>query len=714
MADINERTEGLSNASQLATFRIGGELFGLGISSIREIVRYPEITAVPRSPAYLTGLANMRGNVLPVVDARLRLGMPSGELTDATRVLVIEHSGLTTGLVVDSVCGVINLERIERESPPPLLGTNQGGVPGVDARYVKSVIKADGGRKIIMEIDADALCLTEVNGGGRGLASSETSRTLSRGEDCHTSLNEIQLVTFLVAREEYAFPIASVREVLRISEITEVPDVAPYLLGILSIRNALLPIVDIRKLFGLPSLEESLTTELNELSRFARHLGTSFEQHLTCGAAWTTDATWSAARNWFESLHTSSELLGRQYQLLRLTFQKWRALVTENRRDRGQQPDEARNIRVLGDSRTLIEQIELRIAECKNALGTEIQEDQRILVIEIGSMPVGILVDRMQQVARLSEQLIEHPPMLLNAEKASTLRGVVKLNNGNRLVMLIDQDRMLREGDLGDVGNGIYQSGGEILPPEKLDDSGSTLQIVTFRLDDELFGLSIEDVQEINRLDDITAVPRAPEFMEGVMNLRGNVIPALDLRRRFGLPTTPHDESTRVIIVTMNNRLTGLIVDSVSEVLRLDRQAMESPPEVLLTDMNTRFIKSICKDSRHEGKMIMLIEVTKILADHEQELLHASFEGTAPSTSPEASTVSSSIPEPQSQQTVVPENPFLVQPLSSEKTTAGVLIPDPILSQPEEDNSSQQDVPVVLPSVADPGLPRKKKLKRAT
>lgn len=110
----------------------------------------------------------------------------------------------------------------------------------------------------------------------------------------------------------------------------------------------------------------------------------------------------------------------------------------------------------------------------------------------------------------------------------------------------------------------------------------------------------------------------------------------------------------------------------------------------------------------------MLIEVTKILADHEQELLHASFEGTAPSTSPEASTVSSSIPEPQSQQTVVPENPFLVQPLSSEKTTAGVLIPDPILSQPEEDNSSQQDVPVVLPSVADPGLPRKKKLKRAT
>ncbi len=73
-ADARSRAGGLSDAGQLATFRIGDELFGLGIDSIREIVRYPDVTAVPRSPAYLTGLANMRGNVLPVVDARIRLG----------------------------------------------------------------------------------------------------------------------------------------------------------------------------------------------------------------------------------------------------------------------------------------------------------------------------------------------------------------------------------------------------------------------------------------------------------------------------------------------------------------------------------------------------------------------------------------------------------------------------------------------------------------
>lgn len=620
---------GLSDDNQLATFRIGDELFGLGISTIREIVRYPEITSVPRSPDYLTGLANMRGNVLPVIDARIRLGMTAVKPTDATRVLVIDHGGTATGLIVDMVCGVISLEHVEKESPPPLLDVANGS--GVDARYVRSVVKVDGGRKIIMEIDAEALCLTEL---GRGNVSSDTRSSSAAATDSESSVQkhaEIQLVTFLVAREEYGFPIESVREVLRIGKITEVPDVAPYLLGILSIRNALLPVVDIRRLFGLPGRVEDLSHELDEVNRFAQHLSTAFAQHLSRGAAWTADSTAGAVREWFDTLHTSSEVLGRQFLLLRLLCQKLLGAINIVRREQGRHVTPETVTRVLAETQSLSEQIALRVSECKSVLAHEIQEDQRILVIEVGRMPVGILVDRMQQVIRLPEEIIEQTPALLHSQNAATLKGIVKLDNGKRLVMLINQDTMLQCEDLEELGDGSYGmdlDAEAALANAKTEDS---LQLVTFRLGEEEFGLSIDEVQEINRLDGITAVPRAPAFVEGVMNLRGNVIPAIDLRKRFGLPSMTHDESTRVIIVNMNGKLTGFIVDSVSEVFRLDRRSIELPPEVIRTNLNMDFIRGICKASNN--KMVVLIEVSKILAGHEQELLNASLGSVAPAVS---------------------------------------------------------------------------------
>lgn len=671
-----DRTDSLSDDNQLATFRIGDELFGLGISTIREIVRYPEITSVPRSPEYLTGLANMRGNVLPVIDARIRLGMKAVEPTDATRVLVIDHGGTATGLIVDMVCGVISLEHVEKESPPPLLDSANGS--GVDTRYVKSVVKADGGRKIIMEIDAEALCLTEL---GRGSVSSDARSSSAATAGSEPSMQqhaEIQLVTFLVAREEYGFPIESVREVLRIGKITEVPDVAPYLLGILSIRNALLPVVDIRRLFGLPGRVEDLSHELDEVNRFTRHLCAAFGQHLSRGAAWTADSTVGAVREWFDTLHTSSEVLGRQFLLLRLLCQKLLGGITAVRREQGRHATPETITRVLDEMQSLSEQIALRVSECKSVLAHEIQEDQRILVIEVGRMPVGILVDRMQQVIRLPEEIIEQTPVLLHSQNAATLKGIVKLDNGKRLVMLINQDTMLRCEELEELGNGTYSIDSDaelVVANAKAEDS---LQLVTFRLGEEEFGLSIDEVQEINRLDGITTVPRTPDFVEGVMNLRGNVIPAIDLRKRFGLPAVEHDESTRVIIVNMNGKLTGFIVDSVSEVFRLDRNAIEPPPEVIRTDLNMDFIKGICKGG---GKMVVLIEISKILAGHEQELLNASL---------------GSVKAPAAVVPVTPPNPVVPS-----ETVAPVVADEPVVSETPQSEIPQPPVVSDVPEIPD-------------
>ena len=105
-------------------------------------------------------------------------------------------------------------------------------------------------------------------------------------------------------------------------------------------------------------------------------------------------------------------------------------------------------------------------------------------------------------------------------------------------------------------------------PSQKKQDD-ELLQLVTFSIGEEEFGVNILKVQEIIRTMEITKVPRAPEFVEGVINLRGKVIPIIDLRRRFGLAPKAHDKNTRIIVIEINNIIVGFVVDAVSEVLRI-------------------------------------------------------------------------------------------------------------------------------------------------
>jgi len=107
------------------------------------------------------------------------------------------------------------------------------------------------------------------------------------------------------------------------------------------------------------------------------------------------------------------------------------------------------------------------------------------------------------------------------------------------------------------------------------------MQLVTFSIGEEEFGVDILKVQEIIRTMEITKVPRAPIFVEGVINLRGKVIPIIDLRRRFGLETRAHDKHTRIIVIEISNMIVGFVVDSVSEVLRIPASTVEPPPPVV-------------------------------------------------------------------------------------------------------------------------------------
>lgn len=140
------------------------------------------------------------------------------------------------------------------------------------------------------------------------------------------------------------------------------------------------------------------------------------------------------------------------------------------------------------------------------------------------------------------------------------------------------------------------------------------LQLVSFKLGEEEFGVDILKVQEINRLVDITKVPRAPSFVEGVINLRGKVIPIIDLRKRFGLDMKDRDKDTRIVVVDIEGSIMGMIVDAVSEVLRLPASTIEPAPEIA-TSIDSEYIRGVAK---LEDRLLIFLDLSKVFSQQER------------------------------------------------------------------------------------------------
>jgi purine-binding chemotaxis protein CheW len=135
------------------------------------------------------------------------------------------------------------------------------------------------------------------------------------------------------------------------------------------------------------------------------------------------------------------------------------------------------------------------------------------------------------------------------------------------------------------------------------------MQMVSFRIGTEEYGVDILKVQEINRMAEITKVPQAPEYVEGVMNLRGKVIPIVDLRKRFSLELREYDKNTRIVVVDISGHTMGMIVDSVSEVLRIQSNVIEPPPEIV-TGVNSDYIKGVAK---LDDRLLIMLDLSKVI-----------------------------------------------------------------------------------------------------
>ena len=151
------------------------------------------------------------------------------------------------------------------------------------------------------------------------------------------------------------------------------------------------------------------------------------------------------------------------------------------------------------------------------------------------------------------------------------------------------------------------------------------LQIVGFRIGNETYGVRIGAVREIVRVPEITAVPSAPDTVEGVINLRGKIIPVMDLRKRFGQAEITSDKKNRILVVELDNKLLGLIVNSASEVLKIPPSEIEAPGSVFV-DGESGYVTGVGK---LKGRLIILLDISKLLHRPELKRLEEAAETVA-------------------------------------------------------------------------------------
>ncbi len=139
------------------------------------------------------------------------------------------------------------------------------------------------------------------------------------------------------------------------------------------------------------------------------------------------------------------------------------------------------------------------------------------------------------------------------------------------------------------------------------------IQWVTFRLDNEKYGIKVVQVQEVLRMTEIAPVPGAPDYVLGIINLRGNVVTVIDLRRRFGLMEVEPDDATRIVIIEAENNVVGVLVDSVAEVADIRASEIDTAPNVG-NDESSKYIQGV---STQEDELLILVDVNKLLTEEE-------------------------------------------------------------------------------------------------
>jgi purine-binding chemotaxis protein CheW len=243
--------------------------------------------------------------------------------------------------------------------------------------------------------------------------------------------------------------------------------------------------------------------------------------------------------------------------------------------------------------------------------------DAKVVVTRVHGTRAGLVVDRIRSIVQVDERRIDPVPALLRTDGAE-IQAICRLDGGRRLVSVLSTEGLFNEA----VMRRIASEGGQAGTDERASSTGAAdgEQFVLFRLGEDLFGLPVRAVEEVVRVpDNLTRLPRAPSFVEGIMNLRGSALPVLDQRRRFDLPPAPAGTSRRIVVLSFEGTRAGFIVDQVTDVRRFPTSVIVPAPEV--AEDQARIVPRVAMTDG-DG-MVLLIDPRGLLDTTEKRLLAA-------------------------------------------------------------------------------------------
>jgi purine-binding chemotaxis protein CheW len=508
---------------------------------------------------------------------------------------------------------------------------------------------------------------------------SNPQQNLQQGPQKGTQQGTQQFVTFIAGDEVFAADMTPVKEIIRVPEVVRVPLAPAALEGLANLRGKVLPIISLRRLFGFEELAHddstrALVVDVGQplgfvVDRVSSVVGVDAGHIEDVGSLRTTVNT--------EVLSSLIKDVGGHAMIMVLDFAKLIerefsqiAAITKNtgvagtaqagvQADEEDLSDELQLVSFDVDGQEYAIAIEdvqeiVQVPEAvihvphseSHVLGVmtlrsrllplvnlramfalpyrELDEKSRIVVLTLGGVSVGVVVDAVSEVLRVSKSGVDPLPAMLAREgNLAEVTSICRLDNGKRLVSIVTARNLFGHSVIKEALSAVNES--ELEEGQQTKEADDNLdddeQVVIFRLDKEEFGAPIASVQEIVRVpEELIRVPKAPSFVEGVINLRGTVLPVIDLRLRLGLNQVERSDRQRIMVFLISDVRTGFIVDQVAEVLKIPKAAIEPAPQ--LSSDQVRLLSRMANLEKQK-RMVQLIDPPHLMEKGELVALAA-------------------------------------------------------------------------------------------
>lgn len=466
---------------QYVTFKVGEELFGVDIIAVKEVISPRKITSIPRTPDYLLGIINLRGEVISIIDLRVRFGVKNTQITRQSRIVVIVANGIRMGLLVDKINSIMALLESEVASATSIASSEKqkfisGSYQLPDASILLLLLQDQLVDEKDFKIDQ---------------AAKQEQETINLALQVQKEwVKEIHLVGFSINNERYTMESRLVEEIIFLPEMTIVPEMEEFVEGIFYYRNTVIPAI--------------------------------------------------------------------------------------------------------------------RLCDQLNLAGLEITEDTPVIIANIFNMKIGLIVDEITDVLTIKEDDILPPPIHINKTQAEQLKGVIKLQHDKRnyIVMMLKLEKLFSFEEQGLLKE--LDSKHERVEEKKIEIK-EEMAIFEFMLKGDRYAIELSQTNEIISMRECVPVPKAPPYIKGVINLRGDVISVVDLPRLVDHHNYKQSQSTKLLIVKTGLETVGLIIEKVLGIQKVEKENFKKPSDILQQKGNI-FIKSIGKDKKSD-EIIILIDL---------------------------------------------------------------------------------------------------------